>query len=229
MAPLIVIRPEPGTAATVAAAAALGLEAIGCPLFEVVPRAWALPVADAHDALLVGSANVFRMAGADLAALRHLPVHAVGATTATAARAAGFAVAATGTGGLQAVLDGIAPETRLLRLAGAERVSLVPPPGVTVSDRVVYASEARALPPALVARLAAPAVIALHSAEAARHFAAECTRCGLARAHLGLVTIGPRASEAAGTGWAAVVAADMPAEAPLLAKARDLCHTLGGD
>jgi len=174
--PLAVIRPEPGCAASVAAARVLGLEAHGFPLFEVVARDWDAADPIEFDGLLVGSANAFRLGGAGLAALRSLPVHAVGKTTADAAREAGFAVATVGDGGLQAVLDGLRGPAHLLRLAGEERIALVPPAGIAITERVVYASEARAMPLSLAALLGEGAVVLLHSGEAARHFAAECER-----------------------------------------------------
>ena len=226
---LIVIRPEPGHAGTVAAAREMGLDVAGVPLFAVAPRPWPVPDPDGYDALLIGSANVFRYGGTGLHRLRGLPVHAVGETTAQQAKAHGFAVRATGAGGLQQVLAAIPAGTRVLRLAGAERVPLAPPPGVTLDEVVVYASEPHPLPDDLARLLREPAVVALHSAEAARHFAAECDRLRIDRAHLALATIGPRVSGAAGPGWRAVGEAGSPADLPLLAKARDLCHTLAGD
>lgn len=229
MVPLIVIRPEPGNAGTVAAATGMGLTALGAPLFEVKPCDWQPPPVEAFDALLAGSANVFRLGGPDLAAYRHLPVHAVGATTARAAAAKGFVVTATGVGGLQTVLARVPAGTRLLRLAGEERVALAPPAGVSITERVVYASEAVPLPADLAQVLRQPAVVVLHSAEAARHLAAECDRLGLDRQRLALATIGSRVTAAAGVGWHAVAEAESPAEVPLLAKARDLCHTPAWD
>lgn len=226
MLPLIVIRPEPGNAGTAAAARGMGLQVIPEPLFELQARAWDAPPVDQFDALLVGSANAFRLGGSGLGGLRSLPVHAVGKTTARAATAKGFVVAAMGTGGLQAVLDRVPSGTRLLRLAGEDRVRLVPPEGVSLIERVVYASAPRPVPAGLAAALARPAVIALHSAEAAIHLAAECARLGIDRSRLALVTMGPRVSAAAGDGWRMVIAAESPAELPLLDKARDLCQTL---
>lgn len=223
--PLIVVRPEPGCAATLAAARALGLDARGFPLFAVEPMAWAAPDPAGFDLLLVGSANVFRHGGPQLAALRALPVHAVGEATAAAARAAGFTVAATGRGGLQPVLAALPPGTRALRLAGAERLALAVPPGVTMAECTVYAARPLPLPAALVAMLAQPAVVALHSAEAARHFAAQCHGLGIDRAPIRLAVIGARVAAAAGPGWHSVLCADSPGETPLLAKARDLCQT----
>jgi uroporphyrinogen-III synthase len=225
--PLIVIRPEPGCAATVAAARAIGIDAHAAALFAVEPLPWTAPDPAAFDLLLAGSANVFRHGGPALAGLTALPVHAVGEATAAAARETGFTVAATGTGGLQPVLCALPAGTRVLRLAGAERIVLSPPPGVTMAERTVYAARALPLPEALARMLAQPVVVALHSAEAARQLAQEIDRCGLARERVALVTIGPRVSAAAGDGWRAVATAQSPSEPALLAKARDLCHTLG--
>lgn len=225
MIPLCVIRPEPGCAASLAAARALGLEAHGFPLFAIAALPWEAPDPARFDALLAGSGNVFRHGGPALAALRRLPVYAVGTATADAARAAGFSVTAIGSGGLQGVLDTIPAGKRLLRLAGAERILLVVPPGVTMTERVVYASEPLHMPADLVRLLEDPAVVALHSAEAARHFAAECERCGVVRAGLRLACIGPRVAAAAGSGWDMIATAAAPSETALLAKAAELCQT----
>lgn len=229
MIPLCVIRPEPSCAATLAAARAIGLEAHGFPMFSVRPLAWEEPAADSFDALLVGSANVFRHGGTALGALRSLPVYAVGETTAVAARAAGFTVALVGTGGLQTVLDRTPPGSRLLRLAGAERVALTAPAGTVMTERVVYASEPSPMPHALHNLLRSKAVVALHSAEAARHFAAECDRLHLARSPVALVCIGLRVAQAAGPSWGALAVAATPSESALLAKAAELCQTAPED
>ena len=96
--PIAVLRPEPGNGATVAAIEAAGGMAIRLPLFAAAPVAWHAPDPAAFDALLLTSANALRHGGPELAALRSLPVHAVGGATAAAARQAGFAVAHAGTG-----------------------------------------------------------------------------------------------------------------------------------
>jgi uroporphyrinogen-III synthase len=57
----------------------------------------------------------------------------------------GLAIAGTGEGGLQTLLNTI-PPCRLLRLAGAERVALTPPPGVVLEERITYASEPQPCP-----------------------------------------------------------------------------------
>ncbi|WP_374526811.1 uroporphyrinogen-III synthase [Novosphingobium sp.] len=225
MSPLIVIRPEPGNSATVAAARAAGLEAHGFPLFSVSPRKWEVPDPARYDAMLAGSANVFRHAGAGLSALRRLPVYAVGDTTAEAARAAGFKVAYSGTGGLQAVLGELAPaHKRLLRLAGEERIALAMPPGVALEERVVYASEACPLPEELATMLRQDAIVTLHSAEAARHLAAQCVTHGIRRAPIRIAALGPRIANAAGTGWGEVAIAALASDHALLALARQMCQ-----
>ena len=225
MVPLVVIRPEPGCAATVSAARDAGLDPQGFPLFAVTPRSWSAPPPDAHDALLLGSANAIRHAGPGLAAVRHLPAYAVGDATADVARASGITVIGQGQGGLQSVLGQLDPtHRRLLRLAGEERIALTPPAGVTLAERVVYASRAQPMPPELVKLLGEPALVALHSAEAAHHFAAECVRNGLRRARLRLCALGPRIAAAAGDGWGEVAVAADTSDRALLALARQMCQ-----
>lgn len=222
--PLALLRPEPGWSASAVAAQGAGLEVVGHPLFEAEPVAWT-PPAGPFDALLVGSAAAFRHGGAPLAALSGLPVHAVGEATAAAARTAGFAVARTGEGGLQTLLDQTASESRqYLRLAGEERVTLQPHPGQTVTEQVVYRMASRPIEPHFAEVLAAAQpVVALHSAAAARHFAWAIDSAGLSRGALFLLALGPRIAKAAGLGWAALHIAERPSDAALLAKARALC------
>lgn len=221
---LALLRPEPGWSASAAAARDMGLEVVGHPLFDSEALAWRLPAGD-FDALLVGSAAVFRHGGPQLAGLGRLPVHAVGESTATAARAAGFAVKETGAGGLQDLLDAAAGQTiHFLRLGGEERVELIPHPGQGVTELAVYRLIPRPFEPDFAAALdARRPLVALHSAAAARRFGAEVDRLGIARGTLFLIALGPRIAKAAGLGWAAVHLADTPSEAALLAKAAALC------
>ncbi len=228
MVPLVVIRPEPGCSATLAAARALRLEAHGFALFEVAPKSWEAPLPGQFDAILGGSGNAFRHAGIGLAALRQLPVYAVGETTAAAAREAGFAVTQTGSGGLQPLLAQLDPgHRRLLRLAGEERVPLTLPRGVTMDERAVYASLPRPMPADMIALLRAPAMIALHSAEAARHLAAQCVTHGIRRSLLRLIALGPRIASAAGDGWGEKATAALPNDKALLALAVQMCQDPG--
>lgn len=225
-AALLVVRPEPGNAATLAAARALGLEAHGEPLFEIVPVAWDAPSAANFDAVLIGSANVLRHGGEPLARYAGLPAYVVGQTTAEAARQAGFAVAAVGSGGLQVLTAQLAEDGRrqVLRLAGVEHVPLTVPPDTAIKTVVVY--EARPLPlsAASAAQLGQATVVMLHSAAAARHFAEQCDRIAVARARIALACLGPRIAAVAGDGWASVASAELPNDTALLALAAGMCQ-----
>ena len=226
---LVILRPEPGGTKTLADAHAAGLEAVSYPLFEVRPVSWRAPEPDSFDAVLIGSANSMVHGGRGIMPYRDKPAYAVGAATAQAAKAAGLDVVATGSGGMQALFAQLAPgHGRLLRLSGRARVVLAPPPGVSVTERVVYDSISRPMPDDLVrlltARALAGAVVLLHSAEAARHFAECCTRQRIPRERLRLAALGPRIAAAAGSGWAQVAIADQPDDAALLALAGQLCQ-----
>ena len=103
---------------------------------------------------------------------------------------AGLDVVETGAGGLKAALGKLAPEhRRLLRLTGRKRTMLVPPPPVSMQERVVYASEPLPLPlpGELGTLLRAPALVLLHSAEAAHRFAALCDEHHVDRSNVAIV------------------------------------------
>ena len=229
MTPVIVIRPQPGCNSTVDAAEDLGLEAFGFPLFIVQPVDWDPPEPDSVDALLIGSANAVRHAGAALSAFRGKPAYAVGETTAQAARAAELDVLATGEGGLQSVLELVQNRHRkLLRLTGEARVDLTPPDGVTITERIVYRSEPQPMSDALAEMLKQPALILLHSGEAARHFAEQCDIHGIDRSSIQLAAMAPRVAEAAGSGWARLATAKQPNDDALLALADEMCQERDG-
>lgn len=224
---ILALRPEPGLAATLAKARAMGLAVTGHALSEIRAVDWECPDPEGIDGLLIGSANAILHGGPALARLADKPVYAVGEATAAAARAAGFAVAMVGSGGLQGVLDAIDAPCHLLRIAGEEHVPLTPPEGVSFAEVIAYRSVHLPLDPqaALLASgpdQAAPLVL-LHSAATARHFAGECDRLGLARAGVTLAALGPRIAAAAGKGWAAVHTAAEPDEGTLLQLVFDLC------
>lgn len=226
MIPLAIIRPEPGAAATVRAARALGLDARAFPLFAIAPRPWDAPPRADIDALLLGSANALRHAGAALADYAGMPAYAVGETTAQAARDAGLRVAFTGSGGLQGGIAHLEPgHRRLLRLCGETRVALEVPAGFRLVERACYASVALPMPPGLIALLRAPVVVALHSAEAARHFAAGCADAGLDRGRIALACLAGRVATAAGSGWRGCDVADRADDAALLALAARMCQS----
>lgn len=224
MKPVIVIRPQPGCDASVAAARELGLAAQAHPLFLVGPLVWDAPDPAQFDALLIGSANALRQGGTGLARYRGMPAYAVGETTASKARAAGLEVAGIGEGGLQPLLGKLLPEhKRLLRLTGRERVNLDPPHGVTIAERVTYASERVTLTDELAALLIGGALVLLHSGEAARHFASQCEARAMPKRRIAIAALAPRVAEAAGVGWAAVASAPVPRDHALLALACRMC------
>ena len=221
---LLVLRPQPGLSATLAAAQALGLAAEGVALSQIVPVAWDAPDPATIDGLLIGSANVFLHGGTALEGLRGKPAYVVGQATADAARAAGFAVAAVGEGGLQKVLDQLTGPLHVLRIAGEEHIVLTPPEGVGITTRIAYRSAALPLDPAAGLLGKGGAIALLHSAATARHFAAECDRLGIDRSAVALAALGPRIAAAAGSGWGAVHIARQPNDAALLELAYDLCN-----
>jgi uroporphyrinogen-III synthase len=220
---LLALRPQPGLAATLEKARAGGALITGHALSEIRAVDWDCPDPARIDGLLIGSANAILHGGENLARLRDKPVYAVGEATAAAARAAGFPVAMTGSGGLQGVLDAIPAPCHLLRIAGEEHVPLTPPDGVTVGEVIAYRSVALPLDPAAPQLKTGGALVLLHSAATARHFAAECDRLGLKRRVISLAALGPRIADAAGEGWAAVHTAATPDESALLQLAFDLC------
>ena len=221
---VLTIRPEPGCTTTVEAGRAAGLPIEGHALFEIRPLPWDAPSPDGIDALLIGSANALRYGGTALEAFRDKPVYAVGGATGAAAEAAGFVVGACGAGVLQALVDTLDTPLRLLRVTGAEHVPLTPPAGIAVTTRIAYESMALPLPGALAERLGEGALVLLHSAAAARHFAGECDRHGVPRKAVRLAALGPRIAAAAGEGWVEVHCATEPSDEALLALARQMCH-----
>ena len=233
MTPVIVIRPQPGCDATVAAAQQRGLDAHGFPLFRVAATIWQAPAPDSFDALLIGSANALRLGGAALASYAGKPAYVVGMATARIARDAGLNVVCTGSGGLQAALANVQPgHARLLRLSGRERLELATPLGCTIAERIVYASNPQAMPTPLRELLSRAgerqALVLLHSAEAARHFAQQCAVHHLARNKIVLAAMGPRIADAAGAGWARIATAPKPDDGVLLALVDEMCQTGDG-
>lgn len=213
--PLAVLRPEPGNAATARAIEALGRSALRLPLFHIVPLPWDGPPADAHDALILTSANAVRQAGAALQAYATLPVHAVGAATAAAARAAGLRVVATGDADGQALLDAAARAgvRRALLLTARERAVADHP--VLGAIRTVYASEAVETVDAALLR---GTVALVHSQRAARRLAILVPD----RANVAVAAIAPGVALALGGGWRAVAVAARPDDAATIAAALPL-------
>lgn len=220
--PLIVTRPEPGNAITVARAAALGLDVRAMPLFAAHTLHWTPPAAGDYDAMLLTSTQAVRLAGPQLAALAALPVYAVGDATAAAAAAAGLTVARTGEADAQSLLDVMASKkmARILWLCGRDR-SAFDARGMALQPLPCYTVDPVDPPSPWSGLIAAPAVLLAHSARAARRIAA---LAGSSRAHLALVAISPAVAAAAGTGWAERAASAQPTDAGMLALAAALCH-----
>lgn len=212
-APLaLVLRPEPGNAATAARLQALGIEVARWPLFAIEPVAWTPPDPARHDALLLTSANAVRHAGPGLHTFAGLPVLAVGTATAAAARTAGLTVALTGDTDAAALVAAARAGgwVRLLHLAGRDRHEVVGLTTITVhrSEPVPVAAD----------RIAGwvGTVALLHSPRAARRFAALVDDPAL-RATIDLAALSPAVAIAAGSGWRAIVTAAAPRDDLLVA------------
>lgn len=203
--PIAVLRPEPGNTATAARIAALGYVALRLPLFAVRAVTWIPPKAARYDSLLLTSANAVRHAGERLAALAALPVHAVGAATADAARAAGLNVVAVGKAGVEALF----PPGRVLHLAGRDHHDFS-----DADTIIVYASEA--LRPDLAGLTGTVALV--HSPRAARTLA----KGVVDRSAIAIAAISPAAADAAGDGWRTVTVAARPNDAALITAALPL-------
>jgi uroporphyrinogen-III synthase len=224
---VVVLRPEPGAGATAAAARAAGLAAVVVPLFAIQPCDWDPPGPLAFDAVMMTSANAARFGGPALAAYRALPLHAVGAATAAAARAAGFTeVIETGpnAGGLIArlIADG---HRHVLDLGGRDRSPVDPGP-LHVERRTVYASEEIVVDGSRLAAAAADgAVMLLHSRRAGDRLATLIDPAGASIAAISLAAAGDHP-------WGKAAVSAAPNDAALLAAAARLCdqhaQTSGG-
>ena len=217
---LVILRPEPGATASLNRAGALGLDAIAMPLFGVHSLAWTPPDPDLFDAVLVTSANALRYGGADLARFRHLPLHAVGETTAEAARVAGFRHVSAGKSDIVELLGWFSPNLRLFHPCGRDHRDLSRAPQTVVS-LPVYAAEALPMPEDLAS--IADAVVAVHSPRAGERLAELTNAAGIDRSTVHIAAISEAAAEAAGRGWAEVASAAEPNDSALLELAARLC------
>ena len=223
MKPLLVLRPEPGAAATLARAVAAGWQAIAAPIFNIVPVAWEAPDPADHDALMLTSANAARQAGDKLGLYRHLPVYAVGEATAVAAIDAGLADVRAGSDDVTALVrlmakDGIA---RPLHLAGRDH-RVPADASVTMTRRIVYAADpVTELPSAARAALGRDAIALIHSPRASSIFSALLGAAGIDSFAISIAAI----SDAAAIGhWKNVAIAATPDDSALLAAAARLCE-----
>lgn len=223
MRALLVLRPEPGAAATTARAIAAGWHVIAAPLFTMIPIDWEAPDAAAHDALMLTSAQAVRQAGDALNRYRHLPVYAVGEATGVQAMEAGFADVRMGSADAALLVtlmvrDGI---RHPLHLAGREHRILDAAP-IPIERRIVYAADPVAdLPGAARAAVRQNAVALIHSQRAGAVFASLLTRAQIDPASVRVAAI----SGAAGAGpWRTIRIAEQPDDSALLAAAARLCE-----
>ena len=123
---VLVTRPEPGASATAQALRSAGFDPVVLPLTGIRPLAVPETGLPAVDAIALTSANAVRYAPVSLlATIRAIPLHAVGATSAQAARDAGFANVIAGPGdadGLATAMgETLAPGSTVLYLCGKVR------------------------------------------------------------------------------------------------------------
>jgi uroporphyrinogen-III synthase len=221
MRPLVIVRPEPGASATAAAAQRAGLSPVVMPLFRIEPVEWRAPGTSQFDGLLLTSANAVRFAGDELGRLSGLPAYCVGESTAAAARNAGLSVALVGDGGIDALLELLPRDLRLLHLCGTDRRQ-PEAQRQTISAVPVY-NAAELPPPSSLSRLAG-AVVAVHSPRSAARLGVVAGEAGLRRETIAVAAISGEAAAAAGAGWQSVSAAAEPTDSALLALASSLCN-----
>lgn len=214
MRKLLLLRPEPGLSASAERARALGLDVLRCPLFRIEPLDWEAPDPGQFDGLLLTSANAVRCAGPRLERLRSVPVHAVGRSTAAAARKEGLRVEKIGYGNVSDLLQELPSTVRLLHLAGEDHR---PTDAAQIERRITY----RAVP---IADAVLPPltglVVAVHSPRAGIRL----SELAGERAATIVAAISEAAGSATGSGWEEVAVAAEPNDKSLLALAAGLCH-----
>jgi uroporphyrinogen-III synthase len=218
---LVILRPEPGASASLNRASEFGLDAIAMPLFGIHSLAWTPPDPNDFDAVLVTSANALAHGGAGLDAFRDLPLYAVGAATAEAARGAGFTNVFAGSGNVEELLSSLPPNFRLFHPCGHDRRDLSAARQV-ITQLPVYAAEALPMPEGFA--VIADVVVAVHSPRAGERFAELTDSAGIDRSAVRIAAISEAAAAAAGTGWADVASATEPNDAALLELAARLCE-----
>ena len=214
MRPLLVLRPEPGNAETIARAEALGVSALSFPLFAAASIAWKAPSSDDFDAILLTSANAIRMAGHGLNSLRKLPAYCVGEATAIAAQAAGLSVALIGQSGVDQLLAQ-SGNKHVLHLCGEDRIA-PKPTGATITPLACYRMDELPARSELLETLKQNPVALLHSPRAARHFASLVDISSSSRSTISLCALSPAIADAAGVGWEDVAISPNPRDDEIL-------------
>ncbi|MEO1169398.1 MAG: uroporphyrinogen-III synthase [Pseudomonadota bacterium] len=212
---LVIFRPEPGASQTAKRAANAGWSVLKLPLFAVEPLDWESPDPALFDAILLTSANSLRFGGPNVARYRHLPLYAVGAQTAKAAREAGFEMIITGDADAAAMADRLrADGKRAVFHPAGEATRPFDESGLTITRVALYAA-ARTAPPDLGV-IEDGAVLLVHSPRSALYLDELCSAQAIARDRLNLAAISETALAKAGAGWKASVAAEQPSDAAML-------------
>jgi uroporphyrinogen-III synthase len=201
----------------------MGLRAVAAPLFTIRAVPWDPPEPAAFDGLLLTSANAARCGGAGLKRFLHLPCYTAGEASAAAAREAGFREVKPGAGTAADAANAMAAygHSRILHLCGRDHVP-IDEASLSVETRTVYAADGvYTLPEAAIGALRERAVTVLHSARAARLFAALVPD----RQRLRVIAISQSVAGAAGEGWRAKAVATEPRDAALLELAAKLWQT----
>lgn len=224
---VVVTRPQTDAERTASALRKRGHEVLVAPLMRVEPIA--ADLSGAWRAVVITSANAPGAIAADPAgkALRALPLFAVGARSAAAARAAGFADVTSADGDLHALVQLIAERrvpSPLLYLAGENRaadlVAALAAHGVKSEMRIVYRAVTAPFPAELIEALTAGEIEAVlhYSRRSAENYVAGARAAGAAAAALRPRQVCLAASAAAplvAAGAAAVAIAPHPDEAAL--------------
>lgn len=123
MTRVLVLRAREDAQRTAAKLRELGYSPLLSPVLEIAATGTPIPAGD-YDAVLASSAKGIECVGDDAEAFKSLPLHAVGAKTAAAARAHGWRpdiVAGSAEAILPLLLDHYATPRRFLYLAGRDR------------------------------------------------------------------------------------------------------------
>ena len=226
---VLVTRPADGAERTAMALRGRGFTPIVAPLLEIAPAAAILPDPAMLQAILATSSHALPTLRA---ALRTLPLLAVGDTTAAAARAAGHTNVTSAAGDAQALAHLVAQRCNpaygtLLLVSGAGQGSPLAEAlrisGFDVLHRIVYAAHqvtTLPTPASLALRSGALYAATFFSAETARAFAALAESAGLRDTVAPVVALAIGRAAAAALAvlpWRCVRVASRPTQDELLA------------
>ncbi|MGJ3232057.1 MAG: uroporphyrinogen-III synthase [Oceanicaulis sp.] len=219
MTPVLVTRAEPGATRTIERLRARGINAINAATARVQFRS-AAPRLDGVGAIAFTSPNGVGAFAAN-SERRDLPVMAVGAVTAAAARAAGFntVISADGDGAaLARLIANAPPDGTVLHVTGADQgfdlVEALGARGIAARAQVMYeAVESGPLREEAAEALRAGAIILVHSPLGARRFFNQAGDAGLTR-DLGACQVAAISAKAAAPLAAVAVRRVFSAETP---------------